>query len=233
MRGRRTLTVKVPSGVEDGMRIRLNGEGEVGPGGGPAGDLYIEIHEREHPQFDREGDDLHCQLNIPMTTAVLGATVDLDTLDSKEKITVKPGTQPGSPPSPSTPAACHTCGAGAGATSSCMSTSRSPPVSTPSRRSSSATSPRFAVRSRSKDSVTETAPTALKARARTAPTRRASASSASVGAAARGDRAGLSAASAAHRAPGGCCGPVDPRRSGGPACGDGPPAARRRAGRRH
>jgi molecular chaperone DnaJ len=96
VRGRRTLTVKVPSGVEDGMRIRLNGEGEVGPGGGPAGDLYIEIHEREHPQFDREGDDLHCQLKIPMTTAVLGASVDLETLDSSEKITVKPGTQPGS-----------------------------------------------------------------------------------------------------------------------------------------
>lgn len=95
VRGRRTLTVKVPAGVEDGMRIRLNGEGEVGPGGGPAGDLYIEIHEREHPQFDREGDDLHCQLKIPMTTAVLGASVDLETLDSTEKITVKPGTQPG------------------------------------------------------------------------------------------------------------------------------------------
>src|SRR6195952_2452834 len=66
-----------------------------GPGGGPAGDLYIEIHEREHPQFDREGDDLHCQLKIPMTTAVLGASVDLETLDSSEKLTVKPGTQPG------------------------------------------------------------------------------------------------------------------------------------------
>jgi molecular chaperone DnaJ len=95
VRGRRTLTVKVPAGVEDGMRIRLNGEGEVGPGGGPAGDLYIEIHEREHPQFDREGDDLHCQLKIPMTTAVLGASVDLETLDSHEQITIKPGTQPG------------------------------------------------------------------------------------------------------------------------------------------
>ncbi len=96
VRGRRTLTVKVPSGVEDGMRIRLTGEGEVGPGGGPAGDLYIEIHEREHPQFEREGDDLHCTLNIPMTTAVLGAAIDLDTLDSKESINVRPGTQPGS-----------------------------------------------------------------------------------------------------------------------------------------
>ncbi len=96
VRGRRTLTVKVPAGVEDGMRIRLNGEGEVGPGGGPPGDLYIEIHEREHPRFEREGDDLHCELRIPMTTAVLGAAMDLETLDSQEQITVKPGTQPGS-----------------------------------------------------------------------------------------------------------------------------------------
>ena len=87
--------MKVPAGVEDGMRIRLNGEGEVGPSGGPPGDLYIEVHEREHPQFEREGDDLHCQLKIPMTTAVLGATVDLQTLDSEEKITIKSGTQPG------------------------------------------------------------------------------------------------------------------------------------------
>jgi molecular chaperone DnaJ len=95
VRGRRTLTVKVPAGVEDGMRIRLNGEGEVGPSGGPAGDLYIEIHEREHPQFEREGDDLHCNLKVPMTTAVLGATVNLQTLDSEEKIIIKSGTQPG------------------------------------------------------------------------------------------------------------------------------------------
>jgi molecular chaperone DnaJ len=94
VRGRRTLTVKVPAGVEDGMRIRLNGEGEVGPAGGPPGDLYIEIHERDHPTFEREGDDLHCQLKIPMTTAVLGATVKLQTLDSTEQIHVKPGTQP-------------------------------------------------------------------------------------------------------------------------------------------
>jgi molecular chaperone DnaJ len=87
--------VKVPAGVEDGMRIRLNAEGEVGPSGGPPGDLYIEVHEREHPQFEREGDDLHCHLKIPMTTAVLGSTVTLQTLDSEEKINIKSGTQPG------------------------------------------------------------------------------------------------------------------------------------------
>ena len=95
VRGRRTINVKVPAGVEDGMRIRLNGEGEVGPAGGPPGDLYLEIHERAHPQFEREGDDLHVQLKIPMTTAVLGASVDLETLDSREQLTIKAGIQPG------------------------------------------------------------------------------------------------------------------------------------------
>ncbi len=95
VRGRRTLNIKVPAGIEDEMRIRLNGEGEVGPSGGPPGDLYLEIHERQHPKFEREGDDLHVQLTIPMTTAVLGATVPLETLDSTEELTIKAGTQPG------------------------------------------------------------------------------------------------------------------------------------------
>jgi molecular chaperone DnaJ len=95
VRKRRTLTVKIPAGVEDGMRIRLSGEGEVGPGGGPTGDLYVEVHERQHPVFTREGDDLHCELRVPMTAAALGATAKLDTLDGDETITVKPGTQGG------------------------------------------------------------------------------------------------------------------------------------------
>lgn len=95
IRGRRSLTVKIPAGVEDGMRIRLSGEGEVGPGGGPQGDLYVEIAEREHSIFTREGDDLHCEITLPMTAAALGASVPLTTLDGEEKITVRPGTQPG------------------------------------------------------------------------------------------------------------------------------------------
>lgn len=94
VRARRTLTVKIPAGVESGMRIRLTGEGEVGPGGGPAGDLYVEIHEREHPVFVREGDDLHCTVTLPMTAAALGTTVPLETLDGEESLDIAPGTQP-------------------------------------------------------------------------------------------------------------------------------------------
>jgi molecular chaperone DnaJ len=95
VRARRTLSVKIPAGVEHGMRIRLSGEGEVGPGGGPAGDLYVEIHEREHPVFTREGDDLHCGVTLPMTAAALGTSVILDTLDGEQEIDIRGGTQPG------------------------------------------------------------------------------------------------------------------------------------------
>jgi molecular chaperone DnaJ len=96
VRARRTLSVKVPAGVEDGMRIRLSGEGEVGPGGGPPGDLYIEIGEREHPVFTREGSDLHCEVNVPMSTAALGGSVALKTLDGEENIEIRAGIQSGS-----------------------------------------------------------------------------------------------------------------------------------------
>ena len=95
VRARRTLAVKVPAGVEDGMRIRLAGEGEVGPGGGPAGDLYIEIGERRHPVFTREGSDLHCEVQVPMVTAVLGGSLTLPTLDGEETLEIKAGTQSG------------------------------------------------------------------------------------------------------------------------------------------
>lgn len=96
VRSRRTISVKIPAGVGDGMRIRLAGEGEVGPGGGPAGDLYVEVHEREHRDFTREGDDLHCEVTLPMTAAALGTTVTLTTLDGEEQIDIRPGTQSGS-----------------------------------------------------------------------------------------------------------------------------------------
>ncbi len=90
----RTLKVDVPAGVEHGTRLRLTGQGEAGPGGGAYGDLYVEIRERQHPIFARHGDDLITTLTIPMTAAVLGTTVTLDTLDGTRDVTVAPGTQP-------------------------------------------------------------------------------------------------------------------------------------------
>lgn len=93
---RRTVSVQVPAGVEHGMRIRLTGEGEIGPGGGPAGDLYVEVGEKPHPVFERAGDDLHCKVTLPVTAAALGTTVTLKTLDSTEDIVIKAGTQTGS-----------------------------------------------------------------------------------------------------------------------------------------
>src|SRR3954471_11724408 len=87
-RARRTIPVKVPAGVEDGMRIRLTGHGEIGPGGGPAGDLYVEISERQHPVFTRDGEDLHCRVTVPMTAAALGTTLQLKTLDGDEDLDV-------------------------------------------------------------------------------------------------------------------------------------------------
>ena len=94
VRARRTLTVKVPAGIESGMRIRLSGEGEVGPGGGPSGDLFVEVIERPHPEFVRDGDDLHHRLSVPMTAAALGTSLKLETLDGEEQVDIAPGTQP-------------------------------------------------------------------------------------------------------------------------------------------
>ena len=82
MRARRTITVDVPAGVDIGTRIQLSGEGEVGPGGGPAGDLYVEIDVARHPVYTRQGDDLLCTITVPMTAAALGTSVDLPTLES-------------------------------------------------------------------------------------------------------------------------------------------------------
>jgi molecular chaperone DnaJ len=79
------------------MRVRLAAQGEVGPGGGPAGDLYVEVHEQAHDIFVRDGDDLHCTVSVPMVDAALGATVSVEAiLDGTTEITIAPGTQPGS-----------------------------------------------------------------------------------------------------------------------------------------
>ncbi|WP_448221457.1 molecular chaperone DnaJ [Gordonia iterans] len=96
VRSRRTLTVKIPAGVEQGMRVRLAGKGEVGPGGGPAGDLYVEISEKPDDVFVRDKDDLHCTLRVPMVDAALGSSLDVDTvLGGTAHIDIEPGTQPG------------------------------------------------------------------------------------------------------------------------------------------
>jgi molecular chaperone DnaJ len=95
VRTRRTLKVRIPAGVESGTHIQLAGEGEVGPGGGPAGDLFLEIVERPHAVFEREGDDLHCTVQIPMTAAALGTQVTIETLDGPEEVDIRPGTQSG------------------------------------------------------------------------------------------------------------------------------------------
>jgi molecular chaperone DnaJ len=96
VRTRRTIKVRIPAGVEDGTHIQLAGEGETGPGGGPPGDLFLEIVQRPHPIFERQGDDLHCTVTIPMVAAALGATLQVDTLDGPAELDIRPGTQSGS-----------------------------------------------------------------------------------------------------------------------------------------
>jgi molecular chaperone DnaJ len=95
VRTRRTIKVRIPAGVEDGTHIQLAGEGEIGPGGGPPGDLFLEIVQRPHEIFDRQGDDLHCTVTIPMVAAALGATLQVETLDGPAELDIRPGTQSG------------------------------------------------------------------------------------------------------------------------------------------
>lgn len=92
----RSLSVNIPAGIEDGTRIRLQGEGEAGARGGPSGDLYIFLSVKPHQFFQRDGADLFCTVPISMTTAALGGTFDVATLDAtKSRVTVPEGTQPG------------------------------------------------------------------------------------------------------------------------------------------
>jgi molecular chaperone DnaJ len=91
----KTLEVKIPAGINEGMRIRSAGNGEPGSNGGPPGDLYIEIRIRQHEVFERDGDDLHCTVPVGLTTAALGGTIEVPTLGGKAEIDLPEGTQHG------------------------------------------------------------------------------------------------------------------------------------------
>lgn len=91
----KTLSVKVPAGVDTGDRIRLSGEGEAGENGGPPGDLYVQIAVREHEIFKRDGSDLYCEVPISFTTAALGGELEVPTLDGRVKLKIPPESQSG------------------------------------------------------------------------------------------------------------------------------------------
>ncbi|MBC7729157.1 MAG: molecular chaperone DnaJ, partial [Microbacteriaceae bacterium] len=91
----KTLEVKIPAGINEGMRIRSAGNGEPGTNGGPAGDLYIEIRIKEHDIFERDGDDLHCTVPVSFTTVALGGAIEVPTLAGQAEIELPEGTQHG------------------------------------------------------------------------------------------------------------------------------------------
>lgn len=95
VRARRNLDVNIPAGVEDGMRLQLAGQGEVGFAGGPAGDLYVDVVVRQHEFFSRDGDDLTCVLDVPLHDAVLGGFAEIETFDGKVQIDIDAGAQTG------------------------------------------------------------------------------------------------------------------------------------------
>ena len=95
VRKSKTLSVKIPAGVDQDDRIRLSGEGEAGANGGPAGDLYVVVQLKPHAVFQREGADLHCEMPISFGTAALGGEIEIPTLDGHAKVKVPPETQSG------------------------------------------------------------------------------------------------------------------------------------------
>lgn len=96
IRARKSIPIKIPAGVETGNRIQLHAQGEVGPGGGAAGDLYVEIVELAHDFIVREENNLHISISIPMVSAAIGTSVSIETLDGKQIVDIKEGTQSGS-----------------------------------------------------------------------------------------------------------------------------------------
>lgn len=95
VRARRTVSVEIPAGVESGLRLQMPGSGEVGPAGGPNGDLYLEITVAHHDVFSREGDDLLATLEVSMPDAILGTTTSIESLDGSVDLEVRPGVQSG------------------------------------------------------------------------------------------------------------------------------------------
>jgi molecular chaperone DnaJ len=95
IKNNKTLEVKIPAGIDDGMRIRSTGNGEPGTNGGPPGDLYIEIRLKKHELFERDGDDLHCVVPVSITTAALGGEINVPTLKGAAAIDIPEGTQSG------------------------------------------------------------------------------------------------------------------------------------------
>jgi molecular chaperone DnaJ len=91
----KTLSVKIPAGVDEGDRIRLSGEGEAGVNGGPTGDLYVVIHLKPHNIFQRDGGNLHCEMPISFTVAALGGEIEVPTLDGHAKMKIPAETQTG------------------------------------------------------------------------------------------------------------------------------------------
>ena len=91
----RTVLVKVPAGVDTGTRLRIPNQGEIGYRGGPPGDLYVRMHVEAHEFFERDGNDLHCQIPVSMVQAALGDTIELQTLDGPRTVSIRPGTQSG------------------------------------------------------------------------------------------------------------------------------------------
>jgi molecular chaperone DnaJ len=91
----RKLKVNIPPGVDTGTRLRLAGEGQPGGLGGPAGDLYVVLNVKEHPIFDRNGNDLHCTVPVNIAQAALGCTVDILTFDGLQQVRIPEGAQPG------------------------------------------------------------------------------------------------------------------------------------------
>jgi len=92
----KVLEIKIPAGVDNGARLRIQAEGESGLRGGPAGDLYVVIYVEEHPFFQRQGNNIYCQIPIGVTQAVLGAEITVPTLEGEEKLKIPEGTQSGS-----------------------------------------------------------------------------------------------------------------------------------------